>query len=112
MGWYSQGTQVLDFVEQANGRFEWREAGFFIPVQANEWVSHIFKVERERDGKFTYYGAAADFNVGQGRNAIDIYKATLPAPPAPRRFQEGVGRGFDPRQCVPAPARASARRIS
>jgi hypothetical protein len=112
MGWYSQGTQVLDFVEHANGRFEWREAGYFIPVQANEWVSHVFMVERERDGRFTYYGAAADFNVGQGRNAIDIFKVTLPAPPAPRGFQPGVGRGFDPRQCIPAPARASRGRIS
>jgi hypothetical protein len=113
MGWYSQGTQVLDFVEHANGRFEWREAGFFIPVQANEWVSHVFKVERERDGKFTYYGAAADFNLAAaGRNAVDIFKVTLPAPPAPRGFQAGVGRGFDPRQCVPAPARASRNRIS
>jgi hypothetical protein len=112
MGWYSQGTEVIDFVEHDNGRFEWREAGYFIPAQANEWVSHIFKAERNRDDSFTYYGAAADFNVGQGRNAIDIYKATLPAPPAPRRFQPGVGRGFDPRRCVPAPARGSSGRLS
>jgi hypothetical protein len=112
MGWYSQGTQVLDFVEHPNGRFEWREAGFFIPVQANEWVSHVFMVERNRDGSFSYYGAAADFNVGQGRNAIDVWKATLPAPPAPRGFQAGTGRGFDPRQCVAAPARASRNRLS
>ncbi|HEX2233385.1 MAG TPA: hypothetical protein VHG69_08480 [Thermoleophilaceae bacterium] len=113
MGWYSQGTQVLDFVEHANGRFEWREAGYFIPVSANEWVSHIFKVERNPDDTFTYYGAAADFNLGAaGRNAVDVFKVTLPAPPAPRGLQQGVGRGFDPRPCVPAPARASSGRIS
>jgi hypothetical protein len=112
MGWYSQGTQVIDFFERGD-RIEFREAGFFIPTQADEWVSHVFKVERNRDDTFTYYGATGDFNLGAaGRNAIDVWKATLPAPPAPSGFQRGVGRGFDPRLCVPAPARATSRRIS
>jgi hypothetical protein len=112
MGWYSQGTQVIDYFERGD-RIEFQEAGFFIPTQADEWVSHVFKVERNRDDTFTYYGATGDFNLGAaGRNAIDIWKATLPLPPAPSSLQRGVGRGFDPRPCVPAPARANSRRIS
>ncbi len=84
MGWYSQGTQVVDFVENLDGTVSFREAGYFIPANANEWVSHIFKMRRNGDGSFTYFGAAGDFNLGEsGRNAIDIYKVTLPAPPKP-----------------------------
>jgi hypothetical protein len=113
MGWYSQGTEVLDYFERSGNRIEFQEAGFFIPAEANEWVSHVFKAERNRDDTWTYYGATGDFNLGAaGRNAIDIWKVTLPPPPAPASLQRGVGRGFDPRPCVPAPARASSRRIS
>jgi len=84
MGWYSQGTQVVDFVENADGTVDFKEAGYFIPENANTWVSHIFKVTRNRDGSFNYYGATGDFNIGAGgRNAIDVYKVKLPAPPVP-----------------------------
>jgi hypothetical protein len=86
MGWYSQGTQVVDFVEHPDGTVEFREAGFFIPTQANEWVSAVFKVQPNSDGTYTYWGATGDFNLGTaGRNAIDVYKVTLPAPPEPVR---------------------------
>ena len=86
MGWYSQGTQVVDFTENRDGTIEFREAGWFTPENANTWVSHIFKYEENDDGTLTYWGATGDFNVGAGgRNAIDIYKVTLPAPPEPRR---------------------------
>ena len=39
MGWYSQGTQVIDFVENPDGTVRFAEAGYFIPENANEWVS-------------------------------------------------------------------------
>jgi hypothetical protein len=82
MGWYSQGTQVVDFVERPGGKIDFREAAWMTPDNANTWVSHIFKVQRNRDGTFTYWGATGDFALaGTGRNAIDIYKVTLPAPP-------------------------------
>jgi hypothetical protein len=82
MGWYSQGTQVIDFVENPDGTVRFAEAGFFIPANSNEWVSHVFKVDQNADGSFTYWGATGDFNLGEaGRNAIDIWKVTLP--PAP-----------------------------
>jgi Ca2+-binding RTX toxin-like protein len=84
MGWYSQGTQVIDFVEDKNGAVRFAEAGFFIPAHANEWVSHIFKVQRNANGSYTYWGATGDFNLGEaGRNAIDVYKVTLPPAPLP-----------------------------
>ena len=82
MGWYSQGTQVIDYTENADGTIDFEEAGFFLPANTNEWVSHVFKVDRNTDGSFTYYGATGDFNLGErGRNAIDVWKVTLPPPP-------------------------------
>ena len=84
MGWYSQGTQVFDFTENADGTLDFNEAGWFTPENANTWVSHIFKAERNADGTFTYWGAASDGILpGTGRGAIDVYKVTLPPPPSP-----------------------------
>lgn len=84
MGWYSQGTVVVDFVEHDDGTFEFTEAGYFIPENANTWVSAVFKFEENDDGTFTYYGATGDFILGdKGRNAIDVYSVTLSAPPEP-----------------------------
>jgi hypothetical protein len=93
MGWYSQGTQVVDYVERKDGTFEFREAGFFLPANTNQWVSHVFRVDDNGDGTFTYYGASADFALtGRGRNAIDIYKVTLPAPPGAATAKGGKGK--------------------
>jgi hypothetical protein len=84
MGWYSQGTQVVDFVENADGTVEFRNAGWFIPENANTWTSAIFKTRENADGTFTYWGATGDFFLGSaGRSAIDVYEVTLPAPPTP-----------------------------
>ena len=38
MGWYSQGTQVVDFTENPDGTIDFKEAGYFIPANANTWV--------------------------------------------------------------------------
>jgi hypothetical protein len=82
MGWYSQGTSVVDFVERADGSFEFREAGWFIPEDANSWVSHVFRVRANADCTFTYWGVSADYSLGgAGRSAIDVYRVTLPPPP-------------------------------
>ena len=84
MGWYTQGTQVVDFIEREDGRVDFVKVGHFIPESANTWVSAIFKVERNDDGSYTYYGATGDFNLGvAGRSAIDVYRVTLPTPPRP-----------------------------
>ena len=113
MGWYSQGTQVIDFVEHPDGSFEFKEAGFFIPENANEWVSQIFKVERNGDGTFTYFGATGDgiVGAGAGRSAIDVYKVTLPPPPAPRGQLPGTGKGFAPSSCLARRVRVGNRNI-
>ena len=96
-GYYSQGTRVIDFTENADGTVDFREAGFFIPTSADQWVSHVFKVERNADGSFTYFGTAGDFSLGvAGRNAIEVYKVTLPPPPTPRGRLAGTGAGFAP----------------
>ena len=87
MAWYSQGTQVIDFVENPDGTVRFQQAGFFIPENANQWVSHVFKSEDNPDGTTTYFGVAGDFNLGEsGRNSIDVYKVTLP--PAPRAVDD------------------------
>ena len=84
MAWYSQGTQVLDFTENPDGTVTWKEAAYFIPASANEWVSHVFKAQENADGTFTYWGVAADFRLTEsGRNTLDVYRVTLPAPPKP-----------------------------
>jgi hypothetical protein len=92
MGWYTQGTQVVDFVEHADGSVEPREAGWFIPTNANTWVSAVFKMQENADGTFTYWGATGDFNLGTaGRNAVDVWKVTLPAPPRPLGSEPEAG---------------------
>jgi hypothetical protein len=78
MGWYTQGTQVIDYRENQDGTFEFAHVGYFIPELANTWVSHVFGCEAEEDGRISYFGAVGDFNLGNGRNAIEIIKATLP----------------------------------
>jgi len=84
MGYYSQGTQVVDFTENPDGTVSFREAGYFTPENSNSWVSHIFKAQRNADGSFTYWGASSDGILpGAGRSAIDVYKVTLPPPPTP-----------------------------
>jgi hypothetical protein len=84
MGWYNQGTQVLDFIENRDGTVTFREAGWFIPEFANTWTSAIFKMEENADGSWTYWGATGDGILpGTGRSAIDVYKVTLPRPPLP-----------------------------
>ena len=110
MGWYSQGTRVIDFVERADGTVSFSEVGWFIPSNADQWVSAVFKIDRNPDGSFTYWGATGDFNLGAaGRNAIDIYKVTLPSPPAPRGHLPGTGPGFAPPKCLPRQARFRRR---
>ena len=85
MGYYSQGTRVMDFTEHEDGTVSFKHAGWFIPENANTWVSHIFKAQQNQDGSFTYWGAASDGILpGAGRSAIDVYKVTLPPPPIPR----------------------------
>jgi hypothetical protein len=93
MGWYSQGTHVIDFLERPNGTVELKEVGWFIPENTNQWVSAVFDADQNRNGTFTYHGATGDFDLGEaGRNAIDVYRVTLPPAPSPGKGP-GIGAG-------------------
>lgn len=112
MGWYTQGTQVVDYRENADGTFEFAHVGYFIPEQANQWVSHVFSCQIEDDGRISYFGTIADFFVANGRNAVEIYKATLP--PLGSAFDDGAAAlTTPPSYCAnsvaagPAPAPAA-----
>ena len=101
MGWYSQGTQVFDWIEHDDGTFEWRHVGWFTPENANTWVSAIFKMEENEDGTWTYWGATGDFFLGAaGRSSVDVYKVTMD-PPA--QFASGE-LADNPAQPLPPPA--------
>ena len=55
---------------------------------------------------------AGDFALGDGgRNTVEVYKVTLPAPPAPRGSQEGLGEGFRPSTCLGRRVKISRRNI-
>jgi Ca2+-binding RTX toxin-like protein len=93
MAWYSQGTHIIDFLERPDGTVEFKEVGYFIPENANEWVSAAFDAEANADGTQTLLGATGDFSLGEsGRNAIDVWKVTLPPAPSPAAGP-GVGAG-------------------
>jgi hypothetical protein len=64
MGWYTQATNVIDFVELPGNRVQFVETAQAIPANSNAWVSHIFKADQNADGTFTYYGASADTLAG------------------------------------------------
>lgn len=89
MAWYSQGTQVVDYVELPGSSLQFIQTAYGIPTNSDQWVSQIFSTERAEDGRLVYYGATGD-TIG-GRNAIDIYKLTLPDPLTPCDIQKGTG---------------------
>ena len=91
----------MDYVENADGTISFKEAAYFIPANANHWVLAIYRVDRNNDGSFTYYGTSGDFYVGDGgRGTVDFFKVTLPPPPAPAARLPGTGTGFAPDQFV------------
>jgi hypothetical protein len=96
MGWYAQGTKVIDYEENPDGTIEFNEIAYHIPANANQWVSAIWKVDRNADGSFTYWGATGDFYVGDGgRGTVDLYKVTIKRPPpTPIARMPGTGPGF------------------
>ena len=108
MGWYSQGTQVVDYVENPDGTLDFKQAAWFTPENANTWVSHVFKAQANPDGTYTYWGATGDGIIsGTGRGAIDVYKVTLPAAPLPQGDPQGgefPRGGPDNRPCARAAA--------
>lgn len=78
IAWYTQGTKIVDYFIDDNGRWTFRETASVIPTgpEANTWTSQVFKKEKNDDGTVTYWFLANDVTRG-----LDIFKWTGPANP-------------------------------
>ena len=78
IAWYSQGTKIVDWFVDENGRWTFRETASVIPQNpaATTWVSQVFKTVDNGDGTKTYYFMASDITRG-----IDIMSWTGPTNP-------------------------------
>jgi hypothetical protein len=94
IAWYTQGTKIVDYFIDDNGRWTFRETASVIPTgpNANTWASQVFKKKMNKDGTVTYWFMANDITRG-----IDIFKWTGPAnprgtpPPPVEEQREGSG---------------------
>ena len=93
MGWYSQGTQVVDFVENADGTIDFKRSPGSRPRTRTRGRRAIFKVQENPDGSFTYWGATGDGILpGTGRVGDRRLQGHAPGPrrgDARRRCQTG-----------------------
>lgn len=91
IAWYSQGTKIVDYFIDGQGRWTFRETASVVPQNpsANTWTSQVFKIERNDDGTVTYYFMTSDIQRG-----IDILKWTGPSNPTgtPAPALQGVQR--------------------
>jgi hypothetical protein len=74
--YYSQGTKIVDYHIDANGRWTFDEVASFTPDGANTWVVQNFKTVR-RGNTVTYFFMASDIQRG-----IDVFSWTGPAGPS------------------------------
>ena len=102
MGWYSQGTQVVDFTENAERHGRLQGGRLLHPGQREPvGLAHLQGRPQRRRHASPTTAPRADFALGSaGRNAVEVYKATLPAPPTPRGRLAGTGAGL-PAHAVP-----------
>ena len=92
IAWYTQGTKIVDWFTDAQGRWTFREVASVIPQNptANTWVSQVFKTVKNEDGTVTYYFMSSDITRG-----IDIFSWTGPRnptgtpPPAASEIKRG-----------------------
>lgn len=71
ISWYSQGTKVVDWFFDDNGRVVFRETATYVPEGTNQWAVQPFKIVKNPDGTKTYYLVASD--IGRG---IDVFSWT------------------------------------
>lgn len=78
IAWYSQGTKIVDWYVDDQGRWTFREIASVIPENpsAQTWTSEVFKKVKNDDGTVTYYFMSSDIARG-----IDIFSWTGPANP-------------------------------
>ena len=94
IAWYTQGTKIVDYFIDAEGRWTFRETASVIPTgpAANTWVSQVFKKKMNDDGTVTYWFMSSDITRG-----VDIFKWTGPPnpngspPPPPPEEERGEG---------------------
>jgi hypothetical protein len=97
IAWYSQGTKIVDYFIDDNGRWTFKETASVVPQNpaATTWTSQVFKIKRNDDGTKTYYFMASDITRG-----IDIFSWTGPpnptGTPPPAESPVGEQRGALP----------------
>lgn len=95
IAWYTQGTKIVDWYTDPQGRWTFREIASVVPQNptANTWTSQVFKKVKNDDGSMTYYFMASDITRG-----IDIFSWTGPRnpigtpPPAPNEMRRRTRR--------------------
>ena len=112
MGWYSQGTHVIDFEEGPDGTIDFSEVAWFIPQNANQWVSAIFKVDTQPGrvvhllGRRPATSASATRAATRSTSTRSRCRRRRPRPQPP---VAGTGAGFEPPRCVARRARFGRR---
>ena len=94
IAWYSQGTKIVDWFTDAQGRWTFREIASVVPQNpsAETWTSQVFKTVRNDDGTVTYYFMSSDITRG-----IDVFSWTGPRnplgtpPPTGREIKQKAG---------------------
>lgn len=78
IAWYTQGTKIVDYFIDGQGRWSFRETASVVPQgpAANTWASQVFKIKRHGDGTVSYWFLASDITRG-----IDILRWRGPANP-------------------------------
>ncbi|HEU4480591.1 MAG TPA: hypothetical protein VFS18_01785 [Actinomycetota bacterium] len=101
IAWYTQGTKIVDWFVDGQGRWTFRETSSVVPQNpsANTWVSQVFKRVKNDDGTKTYYFMTSDITRG-----IDIMSWTGPTNPngTPPPADLPSRRSADPGAAVPA----------
>jgi hypothetical protein len=76
--YYSQGTKIVDYHIDENGRWTFDEVASFTPqgIDANTWVAQVFKTVKKKNS-VTYFFMSSDIQRG-----IDVFSWT--GPPGPK----------------------------
>jgi hypothetical protein len=74
--YYSQGTKIVDYQIDQNGRWTFTEVASLVLPGANTWVAQQFRIVKNRDGSRTYFFMTSDIQRG-----IDVFSWTGPAGP-------------------------------
>lgn len=89
VAYYTQGTKILDYFVDRQGRVSFRETASIVFRGANTWSVDVFKIDDNRDGTRTYYLVASD--IGRG---IDVFSLTLKPNPIGSTPPRGSAAGM------------------